>query len=510
MGHNEITELRKSGKLEEALNLALREYKSNPNDTYIASALAWVYRDLLNQICNVDDFKKSLSIFNKCLDLNLFFIQQTLLVDKLKWCINNLGWKLIQYDGDKSLELRQLLEIAVKLPVFKNSANSILINMFRRAFKEKRDDYFRLVDWQGFDNFIETEDQKDFSSQLSNGQRMPSLVENYFGTYAKHLLPYQMNGQLIFMKERVNEFLPLIESLRENHPNYNWIPYHQAKLENAIGNRKKAIDILIPFVRSHKNDYWAWGQLGDFLEDSDEKLSCYAKGLQCRSEAKKIIKMREKIIPFFITRKDYSAAKFEIEEIRKVRHKNEWRISPQIIGWQREPWYLNTNANQDNYSIYKKYSLNAEDLLFGDLPEAESKNGIILWKDIGKQIAGFLLEDAPTDIEKSGVLKGDYVERLRIYETYSFQIYDNKGRLEVITEPTPIDNADLRNTFVQEVQGTLRLAGNDFGFITDAFIPQRLIEKFQLHDGDPFSGKKVKSWNRKKGEWGWSIFDDSD
>jgi tetratricopeptide (TPR) repeat protein len=317
MGFKEITNLRKAGKLDEALRVALEEHSQAPNDTYITRALAWVYYAML-KLMNASQFRDFKDKFYNLLQLGIDLSNEEYLLPSLQWIVNSMGWNLIKTNRKVRQNLRQLLELAINMPATKTTANSVVVKMFVKAFKKDKFAYFGLVDWQGFDNFLRTQKQDDYKSEKYNGKEMISLVESYVTTYCKHLLPEEYNGQILFERERVEQFMPYFSQLIETHPEYKWFPYYKARLQNTLGDRKAALQTIIPFVRLHRNDFWAWSQLGDFLESADEKLSCYCRGIQCNSKAKILIRLRKKLIPFFLEFSEYGAAKYELDQILQI------------------------------------------------------------------------------------------------------------------------------------------------------------------------------------------------
>lgn len=58
----------------------------------------------------------------------------------------------------------------------------------------------------------------------------------------------------------------------------------------------------------------------------------------------------------------------------------------------------------------------------------------------------------------------------------------------------------------KEIEGTVRIARGGFGFVADEFfIPPKLVTDCDLRDGDVVKGIAVKSWNKKKRQWGWAV-----
>lgn len=82
---------------------------------------------------------------------------------------------------------------------------------------------------------------------------------------------------------------------------------------------------------------------------------------------------------------------------------------------------------------------------------------------------------------------------------------EEKGRWTldpVITDLTLPAPGEGRIEFKSEV----RITPRGFGFTADDyFISDRLIESCDLRDGDIIMGVAVKSWNKKKRQWGWAV-----
>lgn len=582
MGSREITELRKSGNLDAALTLALKEHASAPEDSYIKSALAWVYRDMLKTMEDANKFSEFSKVLNKVLSLEIDLKYENYLCTALRWNIIKLGWKLIEADKKKTFRLKQLLEMAINVPAVNSNENSVLVKMFVKAFKDDRKCYYQLVDWQKFDHFVQNSEQDDYASKVYNDREILSLVESYFRNYCKHLLPENFSGQVMFDVNRVDEVISHCAKLILKHPEYKRLPYYIAQLQSARGNGHEALKTILPSVRTHRNHFWAWERLGDILPDPKDKLSCYCKGAQCKNKAEMLIGLRNKLIPFFIEYSELGAAKYEIEQIIHIRNRQEWTVPQALIEWQNAEWFSSSESRINNVSTYEKYSVNAEELLYGDIDSQDvlilwkddhkqlagflandekcgtgifrgdivnkleeynvykvkllvnnkgtlepltkpllvvnqsfrekhimKKNIIILWVDREKNLAGFLFEDEIKTSTNSGVLRDDFSREVVAYDTYSLEVMKNqKGGYEVISKPIKNINEKLRNEFVEPIEGSVRI-GEDkkFGFISDFYIPPRLVQKYLLYNGNQVKGFIVRNWNSKEKVWSWQLGD---
>jgi transcription termination factor Rho len=81
----------------------------------------------------------------------------------------------------------------------------------------------------------------------------------------------------------------------------------------------------------------------------------------------------------------------------------------------------------------------------------------------------------------------------------------DEGFYKVLTfKRSPNTNAEV----IKNVSGNLRIAVNrDFGFINDNFVSPDLIKKHKLKDGDEVNCNVVLSFNKKKNDWGWKVFE---
>ena len=72
----------------------------------------------------------------------------------------------------------------------------------------------------------------------------------------------------------------------------------------------------------------------------------------------------------------------------------------------------------------------------------------------------------------------------------------------IIIETNPPSPEEIR----KDIEGTVTIARGGFGFVSNEyFVPPNLVEEFDLKDGDAIKGTVVKSWNKKKRRWGWTV-----
>jgi hypothetical protein len=196
----------------------------------------------------------------------------------------------------------------------------------------------------------------------------------------------------------------------------------------------------------------------------------------------------------------YNEAKTEIEKVIAIRHENGWRIPSEIIDITDNPWYKTATKYKDNRAFYNKYLSIAEEVLYHNIPEEVV---VVEFVNYHKHFLNFIKDET-----KHGFLKyAGLVEEVSIGDVLSIR-FDGKGQDKFYKALTIKKlSEDTENKAVRPFQGVVRInkpAG--FGFVDNIFIEPKLIESFDLVQGQQVQGKAILTFNKKKGEWGWKAF----
>ncbi|QDP01344.1 hypothetical protein FNC98_08355 [Thalassotalea sp. PS06] len=95
--------------------------------------------------------------------------------------------------------------------------------------------------------------------------------------------------------------------------------------------------------------------------------------------------------------------------------------------------------------------------------------------------------------------------RLSIGDSINAKLSKSKTKHGSKYQALTIKKSDQQpNTNVlKEFSGEVRIS-NGLGFTSaDIFIDRKLIEKYEVKDGDTVSGKAVLNYNNKRSSWGW-------
>jgi hypothetical protein len=514
MPANEIKELRKSGKLDEAYKMAKAELdeamaalkltnaetgkeENFPADlTWPKRNMSWVLYSQLDAVAA--DFPNFLLKLEELKQLNLPE-SETMFFENLPIVISKAVRNLSKENPVKLNRVHQLFDEIKNIPFIRKSKwFSVMFSAFHKGMKES-DRYIEFADWWNFENFLPEDFQKD---KLPNGTEVIAIVEQAYIAYAKHLLPKQhQGGEVEFNKEKVLEFLSKLTNIVDNYPQFQYPGYFNAKLLLALGNNENILELLLPFVKKKQNDFWAWDILSEAFSDDEEKIfNCYCKALTCFSPEEMLVGLRQRMIPKLLKKELYNEAKTEIETTIKVRTKHEYSISNELLSWQNQDWYKNAKAFDSNSNFYKQFAGKAEELLFLDVQE---EYAIVDFVNTEKSILNFIVSET-----KFGFFKYDrFFKNVNIGDVLKvrFQSSDKYRHYKVYTAKISKNDA-FKSTFVKEIYGTVRIGiGKSFGFIEDAFINPYIINKNQFVDGQNIKATAIKTFNKEKGIWGWKM-----
>ncbi len=498
MPAKEIKELRQAGRLEEALNLAKTELEAAPDNIWGKRNLAWVYYDYLKQNIldvHVETFLENLEEIGK-LQLPA---DDKMLFEQLCWQIGKMCFDLNKHYPDNHQYAIRLFETIMSFPFPKPSKGySFMFNGLHKCLKDT-DHYLSMSDWWDLKNFMPDDYKKEV---LPNGKEMMALAEQAFIAYAKHLLPKQtIHGEIIFNKEKTENFLPVLSKLNEEHPQFQYPPYFIAKLLLALGDKENGLESLLPFAKKKRNDFWVWEVISEAVSGDVEKVfACYCKALSCKSPEEMLVSLRQKMAHLLIARNHYNEAKTEIDLLVRARTEHGFKIPNEVLSWQSSEWYKNATASKSNIEFYKDYLSIAEGILFSDIPE---ELVMVEFVNHDKKMLNFIASETRFGFFKyerlfKNVSVGDVLK-------VRFQGGSNEGIHQVYTA-VKVNDDRFKKIFLKEISGIVKIpAGKEFGFIDDVFIHPSLVKKLKLTNGAEFKGTAIRSYNKEKKQWGWKL-----
>ena len=498
MPAKEIKELRQSGRLAEALEMAWAEYELDPENIWTKRNLSWVYYEYLKTNALPDCYDDFISWLTKLAELNLPE-DEKMLFDTLTFQVGKLVFALLKQEPIPVQKIKRLADLIRIFHFTKPSDGySFLLKGFHKGLKDSGH-YLDFIDWWDLENLSPHDFEKE---KLPTGKEIMALAEQIYIAYAKQLLPQKdLQGNVYFNRKKVEEFLPSLEALAENYPSYQYPPYFQAKLLLALGDNENVLSSLIPFARKKQNDFWVWEVLAEAVEQNPEQVfSCYCRGLLCPSPEVMLVGLRQKMAESLIDRNLYNEAKTEIEQILGVKESFGHKIPTSIAQWTNQPWYAEANSLESNKSFYRQHTALAENILYSDLSE---ELVFVEFVNSAKSMLHFIASE-----EKFGFFKFDrFIKKVEPGDVLSIRFNGGSkgGRYHVLTCKKVTDDS-FKAEFQKEVEGTVKIPrGASFGFLGDAFIHPSLVTKYQLSDGQDFKGQTIKTYDSKKEKWGWKL-----
>lgn len=500
MSFKEIKELRKSGDLEGALKLASAALEADSENIWNKRNAGWVYYEYLKKYSSAehyDNFKKHL-LNIKALNLPE---GESMMFNQCAWQIGKFVFALKKDEPIDYAKVDSLFEIIKDFHFEKPSeAYSFIYKAFHSDY-QNWNRYLDFADWWNFNNFI----SDDYQKEAFNNRTMMSVVEQAYIAYSKKLLdgePIDSTGQhWEINKGRAERFMPMLESVVDNHPEYMYPGYYMAKLLLEMGDKENVLSTFLPFAKKKKNDFWVWELMADIVEDDETKFACYCKALSLKTHEDFLVKTRQAFAKMLADKEFYNEAKTEIKLIVETREKNGWKIPNQITNWMNQDWFKNSTENKNNKQLYAQYINRADEILFQDIPEEvvvvefvnEHKTMLNFVKNKNKY--GFF--NYRNQIDKPEI--GDILK-------VRFSDDGDNGYFKVLsakkTDPSTPTEA------IKSFEGALKvISPQNFGFVENIFVEPRLINDNSLVDKQAVKGKAILSFNKKRNEMSWKAFE---
>ncbi len=530
MSYREVMNLRKNNELKEAYKMAsidLEEARKkynflvsidaflNDNDEvnfdvektidndqnfsliWAKRAMGWVLHDLLKDAALRKDYDEFKDLLISLKNLSLL-PSEKMIFDYCAWQIGKFIFGLLNATVVEYAKINELFEIIRDFHFTKPSeAYSFIYKAFHKGY-QSWSNYLAFADWWDLENLS----PKDYLKEEFKGKKIMSMAEQAYIAYSKKLLEGehldQFGHQKIVDKDKIQAFLPKLDSIIERYPEYQYPAYFKAKLLLALGDDEQVLSVFLPFAKQKRNDFWVWELMAElYQEDKEKQFACFCKALSLKTPEDFLVKIRQTFTVLLLERKLYDEAKVEIQKVIETRQKQGWSLSEELVKWTKQQWYEAANANIDNNAFYLNYTKQAEELLFQGIPEEiivvefvnENKSMLNFVKD--RQKFGFFNYAGSLTKPKIGDL-------LKV----RFHGEGKDGFFKILTVKKV--ESSLTSEGIKDFEGTLKLiAPQNFGFVEDVYIEPRVITDAALKDGQQVKGRALLSFNRRKNEWGW-------
>lgn len=398
----EITELRKSGRLQEAYEAAEKEFSANIN-VYTVGSLFWC----LNDFCkNETDHDKLISLYERMLSLrdsycpNDEYMDRSLksleakidpLGQELKLARENakdgdvndqtlnkfqnlfnagnlqeglytdFGW-LIYYhlkatDLKISFKRKQLLHLYFKLNLHRpDFLHSLILS---EAIKVEKNTplQFRIRDFMklwGWDNFIE-DDWKQYTNEKGH---KPSRIEKLISVYAKELITDGI--------ESPKEFTELVDKALDRFSNNQYLPLYKAQVLKSLGKLEDAVNYYRDLILKSPSKAFLWNQAAELVEDIDLGIALLCKAISVEKDEAFIGGVRLNLISSLIENGLLGQAKYELERYENFYKSKNWSLKPDFHELVSK---IPTDIISENTdSLYRQSFPLAEEFIYGNIP----------------------------------------------------------------------------------------------------------------------------------------------
>ncbi len=457
--NEKITNLRKSGRLAEAWELARPAAEANPQDQYAKGALFWVCYAYLKEIQN--------GIKQRAIENNGDHTPNPGELQHIESFLDWIEWLNIPSGG---IEYRTLI-----LQFNKNLEHlpKLILLSARRL-----DDLF---------------EDKDKEPYLSPKGESPSLMFKFARKVAKAWLENENIRQQLTI-DQICEIFAKTRQEAKDKKNRIWLDYDEAKCLIFSKKFTQAREYILPVLRKKQSESWAWHTLAMTFqeEDSDAAVVLFSKAICCvHGDYTFALPALKEIAPLLAKQKFEDEASMCVKRAVDCYISNGWNIKADLERLINETWYNEKVDLELLTPFLQKQAATASNYLFG-----KQINRVAIVENLhksGKGFGAYLNRDKTFPIRlsvfgsKEPPKPGDYVR-------LTLSIED-----ETVIAAEPCDPEDMED--VDRKQGVLKVLEKGFGFVDDTFVPPALIQEDM--NGKSVSALRVFSFNRKKNKFGW-------
>jgi len=344
-----------------------------------------------------------------------------------------------------------------------------------------------FIDWWNLEKLRE-EDYTPF--RMDNGRTIMSVAEQAFIAKSKALLRLNDLG-------RIEEFLPLMDELMENHPEMTYPGYFYGKLLLSLGsNAEDALKVIIPFARKKATEFWVWQLLSDvFVNDQEKQLACLLRAVNCKTKDNFLGKVRIKLATLYIQRNQLDYAKYQIDKVTQCYLSQGWHLPYEVDCWIHQPWITTVSPNKGTPIYYMSITDSIlcegteEALAVVTNVDANSRKVTLVYGYEKRTSQKLRIKVGP-----GAMLKINY-------------LMEADGNIRILSSAQARYQDDL--DFAKVVEGTVcKRDDKDFAFLKtknkDYFISPNVVRKYGIQDGETIKSLVVYDFNKKREVWDWS------
>ncbi len=474
----------KDGKPQEAYELAKADLEAGQPWGQLTTG--WALRYLIEEDARNGRYNELIAHLDELLSLDqISQAELEKISEGIFFWVGYLAKKHLPESGFDTPVRLSTLYSKVKNTSFKPGVGySMLLSGFIKF--EKWHELLDFMEWWNLDNMT----PEDYNPvRLQNGKSIMSLAERAYIAKSKALL---RQSDL----EKIEDFLPQIDKLMNNHPEMTYPGYFYGKLLLALGSTPdEALKVIVPFAKKKISEFWVWQLISDvFVNDDEKQLACLLRAINCKTKEDFLVKVRIKLADCYIKRERFDLAKNQIDIATKTYLSHGWPLPDQLESWIHQPW-INTTTPSSYETLDYIAITNA--ILFNGAEEAIA---VVTYVDPQSHRAfmvyGYKKKLAQRLNQK--VLTGD---TLRIY-----YIDDSNGKPKIIGSTRCSLPNDLN--YAKHVEGTIRKKDDQRHALIhfdneNAFLSADMANKYKVKDGELVKCRITYDYDRKREKWNW-------
>lgn len=467
----DITTMCKAGQVQQAYELAKADLAAMPTDVWTQRAVGWALYYMIKSDSETGDYARLLEHIDELKSLDqLTIANDSMIFDNVQFQIANFIKNRIHLTDIEASSKLSVLFSKLKDYEFKPSrGHSFLLQTILKF--ENWPEIADFFDWWNLDNLT----QEDYTPYINQkGQKMMTLAERAFIANSKALLRLNDLG-------RIEEFLPKLDNLMNNHKEMMYPGYFYGKLLLALGsNGDEALKVIIPFARKKATEFWVWQLLSDIFTNEEEKqLACLLRAVHCRTQETFLGKVHIKLATLYIKRGLLNSARFHIDVVTRCYASQGWRLPNEIDCWIHQPWINSTTPDHKDPIDY----MSITDAILCD--GAEESIAVVTYVEQNTHNSFIIYGKEKRTVQKFR-FKVNVGKTLRLH-----YITDSEGRMKVLSSMSVHLPSDL--DYAKCVEGKIEKRDDkEFAFLKSGsvkcFVSSNIVRKYDLKNGD-----KVKS-----------------
>ena len=476
----------KAGQVQQAYELAKADLAAMPTDVWTQRAVGWALYYMIKSDSETGDYARLLEHIDELKSLDqLTIANDSMIFDNVQFQIANFIKNRIHLTDIEASSKLSVLFSKLKDYEFKPSrGHSFLLQTILKF--ENWPEIADFFDWWNLDNLT----QEDYTPYINQkGQKMMTLAERAFIANSKALLRLNDLG-------RIEEFLPKLDNLMNNHKEMMYPGYFYGKLLLALGcNGDEALKVIIPFARKKATEFWVWQLLSDIFTNEEEKqLACLLRAVHCRTQETFLGKVHIKLATLYIKRGLLNSARFHIDVVTRCYASQGWRLPNEIDCWIHQPWINSTTPDHKDPIDY----MSITDAILCD--GAEESIAVVTYVEQNTHNSFIIYGKEKRTVQKFR-FKVNVGKTLRLH-----YITDSEGRMKVLSSMSVHLPSDL--DYAKCVEGKIEKRDDkEFAFLKSGsvkcFVSSNIVRKYDLKNGDKVKSLIVYDYNKKKEAWNW-------